>query len=83
MTLSSGTNVGILCSAPSHQAFACFVKQAKPASEPPPEFLTCQVISDKEAHNMEVQEETESVDSTTDPTGLRGVPPSIRLYDEG
>jgi hypothetical protein len=72
MTLSSGTNVGILRSAPGHQAFACFVEQAKPATEHPPDFLACQVISDKEADNMELQEETESVDSTTDPTGLGG-----------
>jgi hypothetical protein len=79
MTLSSGTNVGILRSAPGHQVFACFVEQAKPAPEPPPDFLACQVISDKDAANMELQEETESVDSTTDPTGLGGVPPSIRL----
>ncbi len=74
MTLSSGTNVGILCSAPGHQVFACVVEQAKPASEPPPDFLACQVISDKEADNMELQEETEYVDSTADPTSLRGGP---------
>jgi hypothetical protein len=68
MTLTSGTNVGILRNAPGHQVFACFVEQAKPAPEPPPDF------SDKEADNMELQEETESVDSTTDLTGLRGGP---------
>jgi hypothetical protein len=77
MTLSSGTNVGILRSVPGHQVFDCFVEQAKPAPEPPPDFLTCQVISDKEAANMELQEETESVDSTTDPTGLGSRRPSI------
>jgi hypothetical protein len=54
MTLSPGTNVGILCSAPGHQVFACVVKQAKPAPEPPPDFLACQVISDKDADNMEL-----------------------------
>jgi hypothetical protein len=72
MTLSSGTNVGILRSAPDHEVFACFVEQAKPAPEPPPDFLACQVISDNYTDNMELQEETESVDSTTDPTGLGG-----------
>jgi hypothetical protein len=79
MTLSSGTNVGILHRAPGHQVFACFVEQAKPAQEPPRDFLACQVISDEDADNMELQEETESVDSTADPTGLGGVPSSIRL----
>jgi hypothetical protein len=79
MTLSLGTNVGILRSAPGHQVFACFVEQAKPAPEHPSDFLAFQVISDKDADNMELQKETESVASTTDPIGLGGVPPSICL----
>ncbi len=72
MPLSSGTNVDILCSASGHQVFACFVELAKPAKDPPPDFLAWQVISDEEAENMELHEEAESVGSATDPTGLGG-----------
>jgi hypothetical protein len=79
MPLSSGTNVGILCSEPGHQGFICFVELAKPAPEAPPNFLACQVIFDEEADNTELQEEAESVDCTTKPTGLGEVLPSIRL----
>ena len=72
MPLSSGTNVGILRSAPGHQVFSCFTEEEKPPKEPPPDFFACQVISDQDADNMELEEETESVDTSPDPIAIRG-----------
>ncbi len=72
MPLSEGTNVGILRSSPGHHVFSCFVEADPPPKEPPPDFFACQVISDEDADNMELEEETESVTSSIAPTGLRG-----------
>jgi hypothetical protein len=62
--LSPSNNVGILCSAPGHQVFSCFV--AKPPKEPPPAIFAYTVITDDEANDMELQEETESVATSED-----------------
>jgi hypothetical protein len=56
--------VGILRSAPGHQVFSCFVEDAKPPKEPPPAIFAYNVITDDEADDMELQEETESVSTT-------------------
>jgi hypothetical protein len=63
--LSPSSNVGILRSAPGHQVFSCFVEDAKPPKEPPPAIFAYTVITDDEADDMELQEETES-DSTAE-----------------
>jgi hypothetical protein len=64
--LSPSSNVGILRSAPGHQVFSCFVEDAKPPKEPPPAIFAYTVITDDEAGNMELQEETESVSTADD-----------------
>jgi hypothetical protein len=64
--LSPSSNVGILCSAPGHQVFSCFVEDAKPPKEPPPAIFDYNVITDDEANDMELQEETESVSTAED-----------------
>jgi hypothetical protein len=69
MPLSPSTNVGIICSAPGHQVFSCFVESSQPPKEPPPPF---NVISDDEADNMELEEEDESVSSSPDPATFKG-----------
>ena len=46
--------------------FSCFVEDAKPPKEPPPAIFAYNVITDDEADNMELQEETESVSTTED-----------------
>jgi hypothetical protein len=73
--LSPSSNVGILRSAPGHQIFSCFVEDAKPPKEPPPAIFASTVITDDEADDMELQEETESVSTAEDETDnviLRG-----------
>jgi hypothetical protein len=57
--LSPSGNVDILCSAPGHQVFSCFVEDAKPPKEPPSAIFAYNVIADDEADDMELQEETE------------------------
>ena len=64
--LNPSSNVGIIRSAPGHQVFSCFVEDAKPPKEPPPAIFAYNVITDDEADNMELQEETESVSTTED-----------------
>jgi hypothetical protein len=64
--LSPSSNVGILCSAPGHQVFLCFVEDAKPRKEPPPAIFAYTVITDDEADDMELQEETGSVSTADD-----------------
>jgi hypothetical protein len=64
--LSPSSNVGILRSAPGHQVFSCFVEDTKPPKEPPPAIFAYNVITDDEADNMELQEETESVSTAED-----------------
>jgi hypothetical protein len=64
--LSPSSNVGILRSAPGHQVFSCFVEDAKPPKEPPPAICAYTVITDDEADDMELQEETESVSTSED-----------------
>jgi hypothetical protein len=64
--LSPSSNVGILCSAPGHQVFSCFVEDAKPPKEPPPAIFAYTGITDDEADDMELQEENESVSTTED-----------------
>ncbi len=64
--LNPSSNVGIIRSAPGHQVFSCFVEDAKPPKEPPPTIFAYNVITDDEADNMELQEETESVSTTED-----------------
>jgi hypothetical protein len=73
--LSPSSNVGILRSAPGHQVFSCFVEDATPPKEPPRAIFAYTVITDDEADDMELQEETESVSSTAkdaDDVILRG-----------
>ncbi len=80
MPLSTATNVGINCNPPGHQVCSCFVEEAKPPKEPPPNFFACQVISDEEADNMELKEENESIASTTVLTNFkRGGPLLIHM----
>jgi hypothetical protein len=64
--LSPSSNVGILRSAPGHQVLSCFVEDAKPPKEPPPAIFAYSVITDDEADDMELQEETESVSTAGD-----------------
>jgi hypothetical protein len=64
--LSPSSNVGILRSAPGHQVFSCFVEDAKPPKEPPPAIFAHTIITDDEADDMELQEDTESVSTTED-----------------
>jgi hypothetical protein len=64
--LSPSSNIGILCSAPGHQVFSCFVEDAKPPKKPPPAIFAHNVITDDEANDMELQEETESVSTAKD-----------------
>jgi hypothetical protein len=64
--LSPSSNVGILRSAPGQQVFSCFVEDAKPPKEPPPAIFAYTVITDDEAEDMELQEETESVSTSED-----------------
>jgi hypothetical protein len=59
-------------STPGHHVFACFVQAVKPPKKPPPDVFACQVISDEEADNMELEEETEYVSSSNAPTGSLG-----------
>jgi hypothetical protein len=68
--LNPSSNVGIIRSAPGQQVFSCFVEDAKPPKEPPPALFAYNVITDAEADDMELQEETESV-STDDDVILR------------
>jgi hypothetical protein len=69
--LNPSSNVWIIRSAPGHQVFSCFVEDAKPPKEPPPAIFAYNVITDDEADDMELEEETESV-STDDDVLLRG-----------
>jgi hypothetical protein len=64
--LSPSSNVGILRSAPGHQVFSCFVEDTKPPKESPPGIFAYTVITDDEANDMELQEETESVSTSED-----------------
>jgi hypothetical protein len=57
---------GTLRSAPGHQVFSCFVEDAKPPKEPPPAIFAFTVITDDEADDMELQEETKSVSTAQD-----------------
>jgi hypothetical protein len=81
--LNPSSNVGIIRSAPGHQVFSCFVEDAKPPKEPPPAIFANNVITDDEAGDMELQEETKSV-STAEDVILRGdsaVPPRSHSAD--
>jgi hypothetical protein len=64
--LSPSSNVGILRSAPGHQVFSCFVEDTKPPKEPPPAIFAYTVITDAEADDMELQEETKSNSTSED-----------------
>jgi hypothetical protein len=64
--LSPSSNVGILRSAPGHQVFSCFVEADKPPKDPPPTLFVYNVITDDEADDMELQEETGSVSTSED-----------------
>jgi hypothetical protein len=64
--LSPSSNVGILRSAPGHQVFSCFVEYSKPPKEPPRVIFAHTVITDDEANDMELQEETESISTAED-----------------
>jgi hypothetical protein len=64
--LSPSSNVGILHSASDHQVFPCFVEDAKPPKKPPPAIFAYTVITDDEADDMELQEETDSVSTAED-----------------
>jgi hypothetical protein len=64
--LSPPSNVGILRSALGHQVFSCVVEVAKPPKELPPAIFAYTVITDDEANDMELQEETESVSTDED-----------------
>jgi hypothetical protein len=81
--LNPSSNVGILCSAPGHQVFSCFVEDAKLPKEPPPAIFACTVITDDEADDMELQEETKSVSTAedTDNVILRGDSAVRPLFD--
>jgi hypothetical protein len=46
--------------------FSCFVEDAKLPKEPPPAIFAYIVITDDEADDMELQEETESVSTSKD-----------------
>jgi hypothetical protein len=64
--LNPSSNVGIIRSAPGHQVFSCFVEDANPPKEPPPAIFAYTVITDDEADDMELQEETEFVSTAED-----------------
>jgi hypothetical protein len=74
LPLSPSSNVGIICSAPGHQVFSCFVEDAKPPKKPPPAIFAYTVITDDEADDMELQEENKSISTAedTDNVILRG-----------
>ena len=70
LPLNPSSNVGILHSSPDHQVFSCFFEDLPP-KEPPPDFFAYPVLSDEDAANMELHEDTESV-SSTDPAAFGG-----------
>ncbi len=70
LPLNPSSNVGILRSSPDHQVFSCSVEDLPP-KEPPPDFFAYPVLSDEDAANMELHEDTESV-SSTDPAAFGG-----------
>jgi hypothetical protein len=75
--LCPSSNVGILRSAPGHQVFSCFVEDAKPPKEPPPAIFAYTVITDDEADDMELQEETESFSTSEDTDNVIFRGPSV------
>jgi hypothetical protein len=64
--LSPSSNLGIICSAPGHPVFSCFVEDAKPPKEPSPAIFAYSFVTDDEADDMELQEENESISTAED-----------------
>jgi hypothetical protein len=81
LPLNPSSNVGILRSSPDHQVFSCFVEELPP-KEPPPDFFAYPVLSDEDAANMELHEDTESV-SSTDPAAFGGGVPDTNRPTPG